>query len=606
MTEPAELLLIKDQYELAFHSLSRGLAAEEAGKREEALMFYRKGQQHLTQAMEVPTGGERHLGAVWDTARGLQQRMRDTLRTVNTHLSDPEASQLTKGCQRGRLLMNLPPNLYPDLTPCRQPPQSSLNHLYPTVAAATQDTALTLQPSLPSCARLQTLPAATHPGDQPPAYTPQPTVGHRSLSYAPAEGGLRPGKQAAAAGGGGDGNELLHVPSGVQMFFVAPSGQVSSLSHPGYLRIVQLDSEHKGSTAGKASTFLQVCDCLFLLEAGTPVLLANSGIFMFRDTLSETPGSYVGIVLSSELPAVHGETFQALLSQLANLRVQGPEGEGSDVMNLSDKIPLGPMKEHEGLTVPTGEKEKPPLPGWSEKMAQGILTGATRLSVGFAKGAEATGRAINKGAAKLREHITPEETPSEVSPHVTKSLEAARQATGGAVRVSQFLVNGVSTVAGLVAEKMAPHVKKQGSKLVPESMKTSKDGGPSSWDGAKFVAISSVHGLSTVWSSLETGAKLVGKSVTAETVTTVTHKYGNDAGTATDTGLKSVINVAVAAYNFDNLGIKAFMKTTGKQTAKAVAKPREQPAQTQAKEPLKREHQEETKGKEKVKKQTEN
>nr|XP_040038825.1 spartin a isoform X1 [Gasterosteus aculeatus aculeatus] len=606
MTEPAELLLIKDQYELAFHSLSRGLAAEEAGKREEALMFYRKGQQHLTQGMEVPTGGERHLGAVWDTARGLQQRMRDTLRTVNTHLSDPEASQLTKGCQRGRLLMNLPPNLYPDLTPCRQPPQSSLNHLYPTVAAATQDAALTLQPSLPSCARLQTLPAATHPGDQPPAYTPQPTVGHRSLSYAPAEGGLRPGKQAAAAGGGGDGNELLHVPSGVQMFFVAPSGQVSSLSHPGYLRIVQLDSEHKGSTAGKASTFLQVCDCLFLLEAGTPVLLANSGIFMFRDTLSETPGSYVGIVLSSELPPVHGETFQALLSQLANLRVQGPEGEGSDVMNLSDKIPLGPMKEHEGLTVPTGKKEKPPLPGWSEKMAQGILTGATRLSVGFAKGAEATGRAINKGAAKLREHITPEETPSEVSPHVTKSLEAARQATGGAVRVSQFIVNGVSTVAGLVAEKMAPHVKKQGSKLVPESMKTSKDGGPSSWDGAKFVAISSVHGLSTVWSSLETGAKLVGKSVTAETVTTVTHKYGNDAGTATDTGLKSVINVAVAAYNFDNLGIKAFMKTTGKQTAKAVAKPREQPAQTQAKEPLKREHQEETKGKEKVKKQTEN
>lgn len=68
-----------------------------------------------------------------------------------------------------------------------------------------------------------------------------------------------------------------------------------------------------------------------------------------------------------------------------------------------------------------------------------MSVGATRLSVGFAKGAEATGRAINKGAAKLREHITPEETPSEVSPHVTKSLEAARQATGGAVRVSQFL-----------------------------------------------------------------------------------------------------------------------------------------------------------------------
>ncbi|KAM8897790.1 spartin a isoform 2-T3 [Spinachia spinachia] len=537
MTEPAELLLIKDQYELAFHSLSRGLAAEEAGRREEALMFYRKGQQHLTQGLEVPTGGERHLGAVWDTARHLQHRMRDTLKTVNTRVSEPETSELTKGCQRGRLLMDLPPNLYPDLTPCSQPPQSSLNHLYPTVPAATPDATLTLQPSPSCCAWLQTLPAARE--DQPPAYTPQPTVGHRSVSYGPAGGGLRPGSQTGAAGGR-DENELLYVPSGVQMFFVAPSGQVSSLSHPGYLRIIKFDSQHKDSTAGKPSTFLHVCDWLFLLEAGTPVLLANSGIFMFPDTLSQTPGSYVGIVLSSELPSVHRETFQALLSELANLRVQGPEEEGSQVMNLSDKIPLGPMKAHEGLTVPTGEEEKPPLPGWSEKMAQGILT-----------------------------------------------------------------VDGVSTVAGHVADKVAPHVKKQGSKLVPESMKKNKDGGPSNWDGAKFVAARSVQGFSTVWSSLETGAKLVGKSVTAETVTTMTYKYGNDAGKATDSGLKSLMNVAVTAYNIDNLGIKAFMKTAGKQTAKVMAKPREQPAQTDAKEALKRGHQAETNGKEKQKKQTE-
>ncbi|XP_068572614.1 spartin a isoform X2 [Cebidichthys violaceus] len=525
MTEPAELLLIKDQYELAFHSLSRGLAAEEAGKRAEALVFYRKGQQHLTQGVEVPTGGKRQRGAVWDTARHLQQRMRDTLRTVNTHLSDLETSQLTEGCQRVRLLMDLSPNLYPDLASSSQPAQSSLSHLYPTVPATTQNTTLKPPPRPPSPAVLHALPAATpgtlamaNSGDQPPAYTPQPTVGHHSLSYGPVRGGLRPGKQTGATAGG-DGNKLLFIPSGVQMFFVAPNGQVSSLSHPGYLRIITFDSQHKGSTAGRPSTFLHVCDWLYPLTADTPVLLANSGIFMFPDTLAETPGSYVGIVLSSELPAVHQETFRDLLSQLADLRVQGPEGEGSEVINLSEKIPLT------GLTVPTGEKDKAPLPGWSEKMAQGILTGATRLSVGVFKGAEATGRAIHKGAAKIRDHITPEETPAEISPCVTKGLQVAKQATGGAVRVSQFLVNGVSTVAGHVADKVAPHVKKQGSKLVPESMKKNKDGSPSNWDGAKFVAISSIQGFSTVWSSLETGAKLVGKSVTAETVTTTTYKF---------------------------------------------------------------------------------
>lgn len=54
---------------------------------------------------------------------------------------------------------------------------------------------------------------------------------------------------------------------------------------------------------------------------------------------------------------------------------QGPEGAGSEVINLSEKISIGPTKEETGLTVPIGEKEKPPLPGWSEKMAQGILSG---------------------------------------------------------------------------------------------------------------------------------------------------------------------------------------------------------------------------------------
>lgn len=266
MAEPAELLLIKDQYELAFHSFSRGLAAEEAGKRAEALEYYTKGRQHLTQGMEVPTGGERQQGPAWDTARQLQQRMRDTLRTVNTHLSDLETSQLTTGCQRDRLLVDLPPNLYPDLATSSQPPQSSLHHLYPTIPATAQNKTPTpktppARPPSPAALHRHTLPAAgtiamAYPGDQPPAYTPQPTVGHRSLAYGSAGGGLGSGKQTGPAAG--DGNELLFIPSGVQMFFVAPNGQVSSLSSPGYLRIMTFDSQHKDSTAGKPLAFLHV------------------------------------------------------------------------------------------------------------------------------------------------------------------------------------------------------------------------------------------------------------------------------------------------------------------------------------------------------------
>lgn len=65
-----------------------------------------------------------------------------------------------------------------------------------------------------------------------------------------------------------------------------------------------------------------MCDRLYPLTADTPVLLANSGIYMFPDYLAELPGSYVGLVLSSELPAADCEMFQDLLLQLTDLRIQ--------------------------------------------------------------------------------------------------------------------------------------------------------------------------------------------------------------------------------------------------------------------------------------------
>lgn len=251
MIEPAELLLIKDQYQLAFHALRCGLEAEEAGNRAEALESYTRGRQHLAQGVEVPTSGEKHRGTSWDTARQMQQKMSDTLKMVDAHLAELETSQVTSGNQRGRLLENLPP-------------QSSIQHLYPTLPTVVTDTgqnktpaAKTPPPRPPSPAVQRTAPAAAagamaNPGEQPPAYTPQPTVGHRSLAY-----GFGPdGRQTGPAAG--DQSQLLFIPSGVQMFFVAPGGQVSSLSSPGYLQIIMFDCRQKDGAAERPSAFLHV------------------------------------------------------------------------------------------------------------------------------------------------------------------------------------------------------------------------------------------------------------------------------------------------------------------------------------------------------------
>lgn len=274
---------------------------------------------------------------------------------------------------------------------------------------------------------------------------------------------------------------------------------------------------------------------------------------MFPDTMLQAAGCFVGVVLSSELPEDDRELFEDLLRQMSDLRLQTKDS--SEEVNLSQIVPCEPSSE---------EKSKE-LPEWSEKVAHNILSGASWVSWGLVKGAEFTGKAIQKGASKLRERIQPEEKPVEVSPAVTRGLYIAKQATGGAAKVSQLLVDGVCTVANCVGKELAPHVKKHGSKLVPESLKRDKDG-KSALDGAMVVAASSVQGFSTVWQGLECAAKCIVNNVSAETVQTVRYKYGHNAGEATHNAVDSAINVGLTAYNIDNIGIKAMVKKTAKQT----------------------------------------
>lgn len=54
----------------------------------------------------------------------------------------------------------------------------------------------------------------------------------------------------------------------------------------------------------------------------SPVLQCNNGVFMFPDMMAPAQGYYVGVVLSSELPAADRELFRDLLSQMTDLRVQ--------------------------------------------------------------------------------------------------------------------------------------------------------------------------------------------------------------------------------------------------------------------------------------------
>ncbi|XP_071352666.1 spartin b isoform X2 [Trachinotus anak] len=579
----ARLQVIKDGYERAFECINEGLTVDEAGDKAQALELYKRGRQHLLRAISVPSQGEECVGSSWESARQMQQKMQETLNNITTRLAILETSPdlgsaptLSTASVSGPAATDVSAErLYPKLPTKEKPerpappnPLSANGH----AAGAVGGTPACSSAGLPLSPTKQPV----VPAEQPPAYSPQAADGHLSISYGTDAGEMSlvgdefysrtsnstPSPQSM----GEEGEELLYIPHGVQIFFVTPEGQVSAPSYPGYLRLVKFTSDNSGRTPNRPPAFLQVCDWLYpLMAMDSPVLLCNTGVFMFPDMMAPAPGYYVGVVLSSELPAVDRELFKDLLSQMTDLRVQDSD-EAADTINLSQKVSIATPEET--VPAPTEEEDKA-LPEWSEKVANGILTGASWLSWGLVKGAEFTGKAIHKGASKLREHITPEDKPTQVSPTVTKGLHVAKQATGGAVKVSQFLVDGVCTVAGCVGRELAPHVKKHGGKLIPESMKKDKDG-RSNIDGAMVVAASGVQGFATMWTGLEVAAKNITTSVASETVTTVKHKYGAAAGQATDHAVNSAINVGITAFNIDNLGIKAVVKRTGKHTAQAI------------------------------------
>ncbi|XP_068123182.1 spartin isoform X2 [Hyperolius riggenbachi] len=565
MQEIALIRSIEEEYRKAFLYINKGLSADENGYKEDARNFYRQGQEHLTRGLGVSLQGPQCIGPAWDSARLMQVKMRETLENVNTRLN---------------ILQQSMTGAVPD------PSAAAASPLYPTLPAAQKE-----KPARPPVPTLPLFPPEAASGTScvtdngvqvnpfiagvaaPPAYTPQATDGHFTVSY-----GTESGEQSFVGDEfytmaaqpppvqtlGVDAEELILIPRGVQIFFVTPDGEVSAPSYPGYLRIIKFMDTSSELAQSRPPAFLQVCDWLYpLMCTESPVLRSNTGVYMFPDLMSQAPGSYVGVVLSAELPAADLELFEDLLRQLSDLRIQPGEATG-EVIDLSQRVHI--------VTIPEPEpepKQREDLPPWSEKVAHGILQGASWVSWGLIKGAELTGKAIHKGGTKLREHIQPEDKPLEVNPTVAKGLHVAKQATGGAVKVSQFLVDGVCAVASCVGRELGPHVKKHGGKLIPQSLKKDKDG-KSPLDGAMVVAASGVQGFATVWQGLECAGKNVAKSVATETVHTVKYKYGKDAGHATDNAVNSAINVGVTAFNIDHLGIKAIVKKTAKETSHAI------------------------------------
>lgn len=266
----ARLRVIKDGYETAFECINKGLTADEAGDKAQALELYKRGRQHLLRAISVPSRGEECVGSSWDSAREMQQKMQETLNNITTRLamletsSDvdaapaPSASSVTVPGAAEALYPSLPNKKNPE----RPPPPNVLSAKSKAAGVAGGIAA----GSTEGLGLSSTRPVGQV--EQPPAYSPQAADGHLSISYGTESGEMSlvgddfynrtsnstPSSQSM----GEDGEELLYIPHGVQIFFVTPDGQVSAPSYPGYLRLVKFTSDHSDSMPSRPPAFLQV------------------------------------------------------------------------------------------------------------------------------------------------------------------------------------------------------------------------------------------------------------------------------------------------------------------------------------------------------------
>lgn len=261
--DPAEIKIIKEAYEKAFTFVNKGLNTDELGQKEEAKNYYKQGIGHLLRGISISTAEPGRTGPAWESARQMQQKMKETLQNVRTRLEILEkglATSLRNDIQDV-------PKLYPEFPPkdtCKKSPEPESVSSGPQHAEVDGGTSGAGAGAAPSALPL---PSPSCPAEAPPAYTPQAAEGHYTVSYGTDSGEFSSvgeefyrnhSQPPPLESLGLDADELILIPNGVQIFFVNPAGEVSAPSYPGYLRIVRFLDNSLDTVLNRPPGFLQV------------------------------------------------------------------------------------------------------------------------------------------------------------------------------------------------------------------------------------------------------------------------------------------------------------------------------------------------------------
>ncbi|KAL9967813.1 hypothetical protein ACROYT_G026110 [Oculina patagonica] len=531
---------IKAHHDDAFRYINEGLKFDEQGNKQKALQFYHKGLRSLVVGLSVYCSGS---GPGWERTKELQKKMKSAKEQVKERIESLSAS------------MNTAPSA----------PSEAV------VDGPGQNGHLATDEELEAC----------YLTDQ------------EGTSWE-------------------DVKELLVLEHSVKMFFVSGQGSVTTLSQPQTLHAYQFVNYNAESH--DAPAFLQCGAWMFPMVPGrSPVLNTEPHTYMFPD-ITIDPSSpqaskprpqkafaSVGLILNPNISSMELQRFERILKCYADFHHYTPpkysEEEGRDVDQRRDEVatpsvPAAESTEEHGPSmavavrpggdvVPADSQEK----SWGRKVSKGIEIGAELIAWGLTKGAEVGSHLMQKGSAKLRENLKPNEKPVEVEEKVQDNIRQVKTVAGMACQVSGAVVAAVSAMTLELGRRLAPVIVEKGGKALPDSMKKKDDvDGKSTMDEVVKVAVSGARGAATVYLGLENSWRVLYKSLQHATVQTVDHKYGPAVAEATNNSMGAAGFVLQTYWNVENIGIKALAKKTAKDTGKEVVKEAEKKYLTDGKQ----------------------
>lgn len=351
---------------------------------------------------------------------------------------------------------------------------------------------------------------------------------------------------------GGATLEVILTVEYARLYFISPDGTVVSTSEPETLTISTIDCDSTATTPSNQCTsqaFIHVGDWVYpLLPGVSPCVRTEYGAFIVPDVNSPVPGSSVGIII--------------------------PENAYETVYDLLENILHGIVNTTTTEERRTRRNIRPVVPSQAEmpgsKVSGAILTGAYYISKGLIYGAEKASGLLNYGTPKLINHIAPAPEATQVNPKVTKGFKLAKTATNKAATATGFVADKVGLATSRLGQYLAPHVQKQGTKLLSSGFNLSEAEASSKVSGVLTVAAGAVEGFATVYRGLETSAGILGQNLKNNSVKIVKHKYGPAAGEISNETLETVGNVITIGHNAHVLRPRKIFKNIAKSTVSSM------------------------------------